>query len=135
MVLLLPVQPLWPPQKSLFSFCFAQGTEVWSSPLQPAALVNLAAYPRLQLVVTVDKWGLIKTWKAENGRESASFSLPTSSSALQACDHPETPFLLVSEWLSGSCAGPADSESLPVSPRTLWGPDRCDSPCSMWQIE
>uniref|UniRef100_A0A8C0RUW7 Cyclin-dependent kinase 20 n=2 Tax=Canis lupus familiaris TaxID=9615 RepID=A0A8C0RUW7_CANLF len=71
-----------------------EGTEIWSSPLQPAALVNLAAYPRLQLVVTVDKQGLIKTWKAENGREWASFSLPTSSSALQACDHPETPFLL-----------------------------------------
>ncbi|XP_025279395.1 cyclin-dependent kinase 20 isoform X8 [Canis lupus dingo] len=71
-----------------------EGTEIWSSPLQPAALVNLAAYPRLQLVVTVDKQGLIKTWKAENGREWASFSLPTSSYALQACDHPETPFLL-----------------------------------------
>lgn len=122
MVLLLPVQPLWPPQKSLFSFCFAQGTEVWSSPLQPAALVNLAAYPQLQLVVTVDKRGLIKTWKAENGREWASFSLPTSSSALQACDHPETPFLLVSEWLLGSCAGPADSQESPSVSQDALGP-------------
>jgi len=84
-----------------------EGTEIWSSPLQPAALVNLVTYPRLQLVVTVDKLGLIKVWKAENGREWASFSLPTYSSALQACDHPEGPFLLVSDWLLGVSAGPS----------------------------
>ncbi|XP_027953082.1 F-box/WD repeat-containing protein 12-like, partial [Eumetopias jubatus] len=83
-----------------------EGTEIWSSPLQPAALVNLVTYPRLQLVVTVDKLGLIKAWKAENGRERASFPLPTHSSALQACDHPEGPFLLVSGWLLGISAGP-----------------------------
>ncbi|EFB20048.1 hypothetical protein PANDA_008298, partial [Ailuropoda melanoleuca] len=72
-----------------------EGTEIWSSPQQPAAVVNLVTYPRLQLVVTADKQGLIKVWKAQNGRERASFSLPTFSSALQACDHPEGPFLLV----------------------------------------
>lgn len=111
-----------------------EGTEVWSSPLQPAALVNLAAYPRLQLVVTVDKWGLIKTWKAENGRESASFSLPTSSSALQACDHPETPFLLVAsaegvmyaltvpqlQLLSWTSVFPSSPTSLLCSPDGQW---------------
>ncbi|KAM7092155.1 F-box/WD repeat-containing protein 12-like isoform 1-T1 [Molossus nigricans] len=72
-----------------------EGTEIWSSPLQPAALVNLVTYPQLQLVVTVDKEGLIKVWKAESGSESASFRLPMDSSALEACDHPEGPFLLV----------------------------------------
>ncbi|XP_012495477.1 PREDICTED: F-box/WD repeat-containing protein 12-like [Propithecus coquereli] len=76
-----------------------EGTEIWSSLLQPAALVNLVAYPQLQLVVTVDKRGLIKSWKAENGCELASFCLPTHSSALEACDHPEGPFLLA------ACAG------------------------------
>ncbi|XP_072617023.1 F-box/WD repeat-containing protein 12-like isoform X4 [Vulpes vulpes] len=111
-----------------------EGTEVWSSPLQPAALVNLAAYPQLQLVVTVDKRGLIKTWKAENGREWASFSLPTSSSALQACDHPETPFLLVAsaegvmyaltvpqlQLLSWTSVFPSSPTSLLCSPDGQW---------------
>uniref|UniRef100_A0A8C0RB63 Cyclin dependent kinase 20 n=1 Tax=Canis lupus familiaris TaxID=9615 RepID=A0A8C0RB63_CANLF len=111
-----------------------EGTEIWSSPLQPAALVNLAAYPRLQLVVTVDKQGLIKTWKAENGREWASFSLPTSSSALQACDHPETPFLLVAsaegvmytltvpqlQLLSWTSVFPSSPTSLLCSPDSQW---------------
>lgn len=82
---------------SYINFVVAQGTEIWSSPLQPAALVNLVTYPRLQLVVTVDERGLIKVWEAENGCESASFFLPTHSSALEACDHPEGPFLLVSD--------------------------------------
>nr|XP_012642708.1 F-box/WD repeat-containing protein 12-like isoform X2 [Microcebus murinus] len=76
-----------------------EGMEIWSSPQQPAALVNLVAYPQLQLVVTVDKQGLIKSWKAENGCELASFCLPMHSSALEACDHPEGPFLLA------ACAG------------------------------
>ncbi|KAM5261211.1 cyclin-dependent kinase 20 isoform 1-T1 [Hipposideros larvatus] len=71
-----------------------EGTEIWSSPVQPAALVNLVTYPQLQLVVTVDEKGLIKVWEAESGCESASFSLPTHSSALEACDHPEGPVLL-----------------------------------------
>ncbi|XP_058157430.1 cyclin-dependent kinase 20 isoform X2 [Dasypus novemcinctus] len=71
-----------------------EGTEIWSSPLQPAPLVNLVAYPRQQLVVTVDDRGLIKVWKAEDGQEWASFSLPRYSSALEACDHPDGPFLL-----------------------------------------
>lgn len=82
-----------------FPVVVAQGAEIWSSPVQPAALVNLVTFPRLQLVVTVDKLGLIKVWKAENGQESASFSLPAHSSALQACDRPEGPFLLVSLWV------------------------------------
>ena len=90
-----------------FPSTIAQGTEIWSSPQQPAAVVNLVTYPRLQLVVTADKQGLIKVWKAENGRERASFSLPTFSSALQACDHPEGPFLLVSDGLLGASAGPS----------------------------
>ncbi|XP_029775346.1 F-box/WD repeat-containing protein 12-like isoform X1 [Suricata suricatta] len=72
-----------------------EGTEIWSSLPQPAALVNVVALPRLQLAVTVDKRGLIKVWGAEDGRERASFFLPVLSSALQACDHPEGPFLLV----------------------------------------
>ncbi|XP_027811200.2 F-box/WD repeat-containing protein 12-like isoform X1 [Marmota flaviventris] len=72
-----------------------EGTEIWSSPLQPAPLVNLVTYPQLQLVATVDKQGLIKVWKAETGWEWASFCLPTSCSAVEACDHPEGSFLLV----------------------------------------
>ncbi|KAM4803052.1 F-box/WD repeat-containing protein 12-like isoform X3 [Urocitellus parryii] len=72
-----------------------EGTEIWSSPLQPAPLVNLVTYPQLQLVATVDQQGLIKVWKAETGWEWASFCLPTSCSAVEACDHPEGSFLLV----------------------------------------
>uniref|UniRef100_A0A667ILP9 Uncharacterized protein n=2 Tax=Lynx canadensis TaxID=61383 RepID=A0A667ILP9_LYNCA len=72
-----------------------EGTEIWSSPLQPAALVNVVTFPRLQLAITVDERGLIKVWGAENGWEQASFRLPTFSSALQACEHSEGPFLLV----------------------------------------
>uniref|UniRef100_A0A8C9QNS4 F-box and WD repeat domain containing 12 n=1 Tax=Spermophilus dauricus TaxID=99837 RepID=A0A8C9QNS4_SPEDA len=68
---------------------------IWSSPLQPAPLVNLVTYPQLQLVATVDQQGLIKVWKAETGWEWASFCLPTSCSAVEACDHPEGSFLLV----------------------------------------
>lgn len=71
--------------------------EIWSSPLQPDALVNLVTYPQLQVVVTVDAQGLIKVWEAESGQELASFCLPTHSSALEASDHPEGPFLLVSD--------------------------------------
>nr|XP_025747397.1 F-box/WD repeat-containing protein 12-like [Callorhinus ursinus] len=111
-----------------------EGTEIWSSPLQPAALVNLVTYPRLQLVVTVDKLGLIKVWKAENGREWASFSLPTYSSALQACDHPEGPFLLVAsaegvlytltvpqlQPLSRTSVFPSSPTSLLCSPDCQW---------------
>ncbi|XP_012781215.2 F-box/WD repeat-containing protein 12-like isoform X2 [Ochotona princeps] len=72
-----------------------EGKEIWCSPCQPTALVNLVTYPQLQLVVTVDEQGLIKAWEAETGRERASFCLPTSSSALEACNHPEGPFLLL----------------------------------------
>ncbi|XP_047382526.1 F-box/WD repeat-containing protein 12-like isoform X1 [Sciurus carolinensis] len=72
-----------------------EGTEIWSSPLQPAPLVNLVTYPQLQLVATVDKQGLIKVWKAETGWEWASFCLPTSCSAMENFDHPEGSFLLV----------------------------------------
>ncbi|XP_076995710.1 F-box/WD repeat-containing protein 12-like isoform X2 [Tamandua tetradactyla] len=71
-----------------------EGTEIWSSAWQPAPLVNLVAYPEQQLVVTVDEWGSIKVWRAEDGQEWASFSLPRYSSALEACDHPDGPFLL-----------------------------------------
>lgn len=71
-----------------------EGMELWSSPVQSAALVNLVAYPRLQLVVTVDERGLIKVWEAENGCEKAAFLLPMYSSALEACDIPEGPLLL-----------------------------------------
>ena len=96
------------PQVSCYvPFVIAQGTEIWSSPLQPAALVNVVTFPRLQLAITVDERGLIKVWGAENGWEQASFRLPTFSSALQACEHPEGPFLLVSDWLSGASACPS----------------------------
>ncbi|KAK7802109.1 hypothetical protein U0070_006212 [Myodes glareolus] len=72
-----------------------EGTEIWSSPVQPAPLVSLVAYPLLQLVVTVDTQGLITGWKAETGSEWASFRLPTSCSSMEACGHPEGPFLMV----------------------------------------
>ncbi|KAM5227773.1 F-box/WD repeat-containing protein 12 [Ctenodactylus gundi] len=72
-----------------------KGIEIWSSSLQPAPLVNLVTYPRLQLVVTLDNQGLIKVWEAETGQELASFSLPTACCTLEACDHPEGSYLLV----------------------------------------
>nr|XP_013006125.1 F-box/WD repeat-containing protein 12 isoform X1 [Cavia porcellus] len=71
-----------------------EGTEIWSSPQQPVPLKNLVTYPQLKLVVTIDTKGLIKMWKAETGWELASFCLPTSSSAMEPCDHPEGLFLL-----------------------------------------
>lgn len=70
---------------------------MWSSPVQPAPLVNLVAYPQLQLVVTVDTQGLIRGWNTDTGSEWAFFSLPTSCSSMEACDHPEGSFLLVSD--------------------------------------
>ena len=59
--------------------------------------MNVVAYPQLQLVVTVDIQGLIMGWKAKTGSEWAFFSLPASCSSMEACDHPEGPFLLVSD--------------------------------------
>ncbi|EPQ04295.1 F-box/WD repeat-containing protein 12 [Myotis brandtii] len=110
------------------------GMEIWSSPLQPDALVNLVTYPQLQLVVTVDAQGLIKVWEAESGRESASFCLPTHSSALEASDHPEGPFLLAAcadgtlytltvpglQLLSRVSAFPNHPASLLCSPDCQW---------------
>ncbi|XP_052584910.1 F-box/WD repeat-containing protein 12-like isoform X2 [Peromyscus californicus insignis] len=72
-----------------------EGTEVWSSPVQPAPLMSLVAYPLLQLVVTVDTQGLIIGWKAETGSLWASFCLPTFCSSMEACGHSEGPFLMV----------------------------------------
>lgn len=88
----MPVEYL----KTICASCL-QGTEIWSSPQQPVPLKNLVTYPQLKLVVTIDTKGLIKMWKAETGWELASFCLPTSSSAMEPCDHPEGLFLLVSE--------------------------------------
>ncbi|EPY73252.1 F-box and WD repeat domain containing 12, partial [Camelus ferus] len=110
------------------------GTQIWSSPLQPAALVNLVTYPRLQLVVTVDERGLIKVWKAEDGCEWASFSLPTYSSALEACDILEGPLLLAAcaegalytltvpplQLLSRVSVFPSNPTSLLCSPDRQW---------------
>ncbi|KAB1255947.1 F-box/WD repeat-containing protein 12 [Camelus dromedarius] len=111
-----------------------EGTQIWSSPLQPAALVNLVTYPRLQLVVTVDERGLIKVWKAEDGCEWASFSLPTYSSALEACDILEGPLLLAAcaegalytltvpplQLLSRVSVFPSNRTSLLCSPDRQW---------------
>lgn len=74
--------------------------------MQPAPLVSLVAYPLLQLVVTVDTQGLITGWKAETGSEWASFRLPTSCSSMEACGHPEGPFLMVSDPALRSPSGP-----------------------------
>lgn len=82
--------------------------------MQPAPLVHLVAYPQLQLVVTVDKQGLIVGWKAESGARGASFSLPTSCSSMKACDHPEGPFLLVSDPPHRTPAGLTTSWSRPL---------------------
>ncbi|XP_058422042.1 cyclin-dependent kinase 20 isoform X3 [Diceros bicornis minor] len=111
-----------------------EGTEIWSSPLQPAALVNLVTYPRLKLVVTVDARGRIKVWRVENGQEGAAFSLPAPSSALEACDHPEGPSLLAAcadgalyalavprlELLSRVSVFPSSPTSLLRSPGCQW---------------
>ncbi|XP_054980377.1 F-box/WD repeat-containing protein 12-like [Sorex araneus] len=106
----------------------------WASPQQPAALVNLVTFPRLRLVVTVDEQGLIKVWKAEDGWECASFSLPTSSAALEACHQPEGPFLLAAcaegavymltlpelQLLSRASLFPGSAPSLLCSPDGQW---------------
>ncbi|XP_060228484.1 F-box/WD repeat-containing protein 12-like isoform X2 [Meriones unguiculatus] len=111
-----------------------EGTEIWSSPVQPAPLVTLVAYPQLQLVVTVDVEGLIMGWKAETGAEWASFSLPTSCSSMEACDHPDGPFLLVAcaegnlytltvpqlQVVSKVATFPRASVSLSCSPDQQW---------------
>lgn len=85
--------------------------------------MNLVTYPQLQLVVTVDEKGLIKVWEAESGCESASFSLPTHSSALEACDHPEGPVLLVSDPAVRSLCGWQSSPS-PEDKNWSVGPQR-----------
>lgn len=109
-------------------FVVAQGMELWSSPVQSAALVNLVAYPRLQLVVTVDERGLIKVWEAENGCEKAAFLLPMYSSALEACDIPEGPLLLVSNLAPRSLSCFPASVGLAPDHRVRWhlkpGPPR-----------
>ncbi|XP_028619013.1 F-box/WD repeat-containing protein 12-like isoform X3 [Grammomys surdaster] len=111
-----------------------EGMEIWSSPVQPSPLVTLVAYPQLQLVVTVDTQGLIMGWKAETGAEWASFRLPTSCSSMEACDHPEGPFLLVAcdegtlytmtvpqlQVVSSVATFPHTSVSLMCSPDTQW---------------
>ena len=74
--------------------------------MQPAPLVSLVAYPSLQLVVTLDRQGLITGWKAETGSEWASFRLPTFCSSMEACGHPEGPFLMVSDPALRSPSGP-----------------------------
>ncbi|XP_055451129.1 F-box/WD repeat-containing protein 12-like isoform X2 [Psammomys obesus] len=111
-----------------------EGTEIWSSPVQPAPLVTLVAYPQLQLVVTVDVEGLIMGWKAETGAEWASFSLPASCSSMETCDHPDGPFLLVAcaegslytltvpqlQMVSKVATFPRASVSLSCSPDQQW---------------
>ncbi|EGV99795.1 F-box/WD repeat-containing protein 12 [Cricetulus griseus] len=111
-----------------------QGTEIWSSPVQPAPLVSLVAYPLLQLVVTVDTQGLIIGWKADTGSEWASFCLPTSCSSMEACGHPEGPFLMVAcadgnlytltvpqlQVVSKVATFPRTSVSLTCSPDQQW---------------
>ncbi|XP_041488707.1 F-box/WD repeat-containing protein 12-like [Microtus oregoni] len=120
-----------------------EGTEIWSSPVQPAPLVSLVAYPSLQLVVTLDRQGLITGWKAETGSEWASFRLPTFCSSMEACGHPEGPYLMVAcaegnlytltvpqlQVLSKVATFPHTSVSLTCSPDQQWvfvlaqGPD------------
>lgn len=111
-----------------------EGSEIWSSAVQPAPLVNVVAYPQLQLVVTVDIQGLIMGWKAKTGSEWAFFSLPASCSSMEACDHPEGPFLLVAcdegtlytmtvpqlQVVSRVPTFPHSSVSLTCSPDTQW---------------
>ncbi|XP_055983987.1 F-box/WD repeat-containing protein 12-like [Sorex fumeus] len=111
-----------------------EAVEIWSSPQQPAALVNLVTFPRLQVVVTVDEQGLIKVWKVEDGWECASFSLPASSSALEACHQPEGPFVLAAcadgtlymltlpelQLLSRASLFPGNPPSLLCSPDSQW---------------
>ncbi|XP_073908418.1 F-box/WD repeat-containing protein 12-like isoform X1 [Castor canadensis] len=111
-----------------------EGTEIWSSPVQPAPLVNLVTYPQWQLVVTVDTQGLIKVWNAETGCECASFSLLTYSSVMETCDHPQGLFLLAAcaegnlyalmmpqlQVVSKVTVFPHSSVNLVVSPDQLW---------------
>nr|XP_045001966.1 F-box/WD repeat-containing protein 12-like [Jaculus jaculus] len=111
-----------------------EDTELWSSSVQPAPLVNLVAYPELQLVVTVDNQGLIKVWKAENGYELGSFRLPTYSSSMETCGDTESPFLLAAcaegdlyslivpqlQVVSKVTAFPHTSVSLDCSPDQQW---------------
>ncbi|CAH6799662.1 F-box/WD repeat-containing protein 12 [Phodopus roborovskii] len=111
-----------------------QGTEIWSSPVQPAPLVTLVAYPLLQLVVTVDTQGLIISWKADTGSKWASFFLRTSCSSMEACGHPEGPFLMVAcadgnlytltvpqlQVISKVATFPRTSVSLACSPDQKW---------------
>nr|XP_042134403.1 F-box/WD repeat-containing protein 12-like isoform X2 [Peromyscus maniculatus bairdii] len=105
-----------------------EGAEIWSSPVQPAPLMSLVAYPLLQLVVTVDTQGLIIGWKAETGSLWASFCLPTFCSSMEACGHSEGPFLMVfytQSLLYPSEDGLPVSTSLPVrlSSRACWAPE------------
>ena len=69
----------------------------------------------------MDEQGLIKVWKAENRCEQASFCLPSSLSALEACDIPEGPLLLRSDpTLRSLCSFPGSVDTC-IRPAVLGG--------------
>ncbi|XP_072454335.1 F-box/WD repeat-containing protein 12 isoform X2 [Notamacropus eugenii] len=72
-----------------------EGTEIWSSSVQPAPLRRLLTIPERQLVITMDGQGTIKVWDGKTGKEQATFITPSTWCNLVLCGVPESPFLTV----------------------------------------
>ncbi|XP_020836920.1 F-box/WD repeat-containing protein 12-like isoform X1 [Phascolarctos cinereus] len=72
-----------------------EGTQIWSSSVQPAPLRRLLTVPEHRLVITMDGRGTIKVWDGQTGKEQATFITPSTWCNLVLCGVPENPFLTV----------------------------------------
>ncbi|XP_043857295.1 F-box/WD repeat-containing protein 12 [Dromiciops gliroides] len=72
-----------------------EGTEIWSSSVQPAPLRSLLTIPEHQLVITVDEQGTIKVWDGQTGKEQATYVTPSTSCNLVLFGVPDSLFLTV----------------------------------------
>ncbi|XP_072454336.1 F-box/WD repeat-containing protein 12 isoform X3 [Notamacropus eugenii] len=105
-----------------------EGTEIWSSSVQPAPLRRLLTIPERQLVITMDGQGTIKVWDGKTGKEQATFITPSTWCNLVLCGVPESPFLTV--FHTDSLTRPSEdkplSDSLPVGEcwNVTWAPKK-----------
>ncbi|XP_074054461.1 F-box/WD repeat-containing protein 12 isoform X2 [Macrotis lagotis] len=72
-----------------------EGTEIWSSSVQPAPLRSLLTIPEDQLVITMDEQGTVKTWDGQTGKAQATFNTVSTWYNLVLCGVPGNPFLTV----------------------------------------
>ncbi|XP_044526360.1 F-box/WD repeat-containing protein 12 [Gracilinanus agilis] len=72
-----------------------EGTEIWSSSLQPASLMNLLTIPEHQLIITTDEHGTVKVWDGQTGKEQFTFTTSSTWCNMVLCGTPDKPFLVV----------------------------------------